>query len=358
MHVPPRNAASSSSSASEHSEPQNVREVTLKAFSPSNEIEYPGFQLLSLSTPPSPSSHLPSVSTVACFYPDYSSVYSWRYLPLIVLTTITLVILRQRKLRSPSLPTHHRRSTLVQSFSISSLPSGVWQPGPHPPTPFSPDWSPNTPGFYAPRGHPPGSPTDELPKGSLRAPAAPTMSASSSLPSTPTFRATAIPRSPSGSSAGPSIFAAAQQHLPTGPAHLDADELGIEDDFPAYDAARRPAFRVKLDRGDDAPYAYHDDDDDGPPYHDGDDADGDELAFTFTLSGRRRRIAFWVPLLRFSGALPMRRGAGRRGLAPAPAGRRARRLGKRSFAKRIALDLVCILWPAAALWVGLALVFS
>ena len=54
----------------------------------------------------------------------------------------------------------------------------------------------------------------------------------------------------------------------------------------------------------------------------------------------------------------MRRGAGRRGLAPAPAGRRARRLGKRAFAKRIALDLAYILWPAAALWVGLALVFS
>ena len=192
MHVPPQDAIVNTSANANHAELHRVREVTLKAFSPSDEIQYPGFQLLSLSTPPSPSSHLPSVSTVACFFPDYPSVYPWRYLPLFFLTTLTLVFLRQRKLRSPALPTHHRRSTLVQSFSLNSLPSGSWNAQPHPPTPFSPDWSPRTAGFYAPaRPRIPGSPTEDLPKDSLRAPAASATSPAASEPVSPCAASTA-----------------------------------------------------------------------------------------------------------------------------------------------------------------------
>ena len=90
--------------------------------------------------------------------------------------------------------------------------------------------------------------------------------------------------------------------------------------------------------------------------------DGDEFAFTFTLNGRRRRIAFWLPLLRSSsasggsgGARALTGGARRRAAAAAA---RRRPPGRASFAKRIALDLVYILWPAVVLWVGLAFVFT
>ena len=291
MHVPPRNIGADASS-----KPQlpNVREVTLKAFSPTSEIRYPGFQLLSLATP-SPSSHLPTVSTVACFLPDYSSVYGWRYLPFFFLTTLTLIILRQRKLRTPTLPTHHRRSTLVQSFSLSSLPSGAWKhAAPHPPTPFSPDWSPSTPAYYATRR--PASPKDELPKDTLRAPA-PSGSASASaptLPATPTFRATAIPRTPSASSSTAGGLALQHAQLPTGPAHLDADEL--EDEF-AYGQGLPP--RYKIEHVDDD----RDDDHDAPtsPYRSAFSfssapfAPSDGVGFSFTLNGRRRRVALWGP---------------------------------------------------------------
>ncbi|KAI1796436.1 hypothetical protein LXA43DRAFT_969904 [Ganoderma leucocontextum] len=337
VHVPPREQQSNST---QRTGLQNVHEVTLKAFSPSSEIRRPGFQLLSLIPPSSdPDASQASIATAPCFLPDYPSVYTWRYVPMFVFTTMMLMFLR-RKHRSPSLPTH-RQSNFRKSISISSLPPAPWSPLPHPPTPFSPDWSPHTPSFHSPRPRSPlsarstCSPTEDLPIDSLRAPL---LSARSSLSAggedaesapTPTFRATAYPHANG-----------CVHHLPTGPAHIDADEL--EDEF-AY--GQRLPLRYKLDRADDDDADY--DDAPGSPYHSSFPfpsapfAPSDGVGFSFTLNGRRRRISLWNPLY-WTG----RRGAGTGGFA-------GRRRSKLAYLKRVGMDLGYILWPAVLLWLGL-----
>ncbi|RPD78258.1 hypothetical protein L226DRAFT_457028 [Lentinus tigrinus ALCF2SS1-7] len=324
VHVPPRAVATDATSANATTiaQPQNVREITLKAFSPTSEIRHPGFQLLSLIDPSS-EARTSSLATTACFFPDYPSVYTWRYLPLFFLTALTLIFLRRRKLRSPtSLPSHLTESELSKSFSLNSS----WSPQPHPPTPFSPDWSPRTPGFYTPHPRSPnGSPQDSFPKDSLRAPISRAASHSNvsslgrdsqhlRLPTAPTFRATTIPRTDDDGH---------PQHLPTGPAHLDVDELDNEFAYARYD--QQQPFRVKLER-------------------DGDEGavDADEFAFTFTLYGRRRRISLWIPLLSKSGRATLT----------------GRRRSKRAFAKRVVKDLAYIMWPAVVLWVVLVWLVS
>ena len=314
---------------------QNVREVTLKTFAPSSEISHPGFQLLSLSYPSS-ASDLPALATTPCFLPDYISVYTWRYLPLLLLTTFALIFLRRKKLRKHSLPTHLDSSALRQSFSLSTLPSAPWSPQAHPPTPFSPDWSPHTPGFYrtSHSAKSTGSPQEEFPRDSLRAPfplsnSQPTLSGLT-VPSTPTFRATAIPRTDADGHA---------HQLPTGPAHIDVDELDDMDFAYAQYEQRRPLpLRVKLDssRGDVSPSGS------------GSDVSTsavDELAFEFTLYGRRRRISLWIPLL-----------AGRGRAHSSALG--VRRRSTRAFVKRVGMDLAYVLWPAAVFWFVLAWLVS
>lgn len=306
--------------------PQNVREITLKTFAPSSEIEHPGFQLLSL-TYPSASTHAPAFATTPCFLPDYPSTYTWRYLPLLVFTAFALVFLRRKKLRTHSLPTHLDSSALRNSFSLRSLPSAPWSPQPHPPTPFSSDWTPDTPGFYRSVKNPP-SPHEEFPKGSIRGP----LSSSSSqptvstlhVPSTPTFRATAIPRTDDDGYTN---------QLPTGPAHIDVDDLD-DDEFAYGQYSQRQPLRVKVDRPGDL-----------SPDSDSSASAVDELAFTFTLYGRRRRISFWIPL--FTG-----RGQAR------SASLGLRRRSTRAFVKRIGMDLWYVMWPAVLLWLALAWLVS
>ena len=334
MHVPPRAVATdtTSTNATSIAQSRNVREVTLKAFSPTSEIRRPGFQLLSL-TYPSSEVAAPTLATAACFFPDYPSIYAWRYLPLFFLTTLTLVLLRRRKLRASStLPTHLTEYGLRKSFSLNSLPATPWSPQPHPATPFSPDWSPHTPGFYTPHPRSPSdSPQDSFPKDSLRAPISRSTSHSNvtalggdsqhlRLPATPTFRATAIPRTDDDGF---------PQHLPTGPAHLDVDELDDEFAYARYD--QHQPLRVKLERAGAAAA------DEGP-------VDADEFAFTFTLYGRRRRISLWIPLLSRSGRATLTR--------------TGRRRSKRAFVKRVVKDLAYTLWPATLLWVVLAWLVS
>ncbi|KAI0743816.1 hypothetical protein C8Q80DRAFT_861563 [Daedaleopsis nitida] len=312
VHIPPPDMGldanhGSPENRTAHAKPQKAREVTLKAFAPSSEIRYPGFQLLSLTYPSSPD--LPSLATTPCFLPDYSTVYTWRYLPLLLLTILTLTLLRRRKLRSHSLPTHLDTSALRHSFSLTTLPSTPWS-APHPPTPYSPDWSPHTPGFQRSGSRASMSPQEEFAKDTLRAPLVhshshPSLSTLSptNRPATPTFRATAIPHIDDDGHA---------HRLPTGPAHLDADELD-EDEYGYYHGQRQP-LRVKLDRAD----SYG-----GGDVTPSSDASAvDELAFTFTLYGRRRRIAFWVPLSGFTGKL--RGGGGGRTTFGAGGGARGR----------------------------------
>ncbi|TFK94581.1 hypothetical protein K466DRAFT_657614 [Polyporus arcularius HHB13444] len=328
VHVPPRSSVltdATSPNATTVAKPRNVREITVKTFSPTSEIRHPGFQLLSVTYPSSEGS--PSLATTPCFFPDYPSAYLWRYLPLLFLTILTLIFLRRRKLRSPPLPTHLTESGLRKSFSLNSLPTAPWSPKPHPATPFSPDWSPYTPGLSAPHPRSPDdSPQESFPTDSLRAPISRSASHASvialggdaqhlRLPSTPTFRATAIPRTDDDG---------LPQHLPMGPAHLDVDELDDEFAYARYD--QRQPLRVKLERGD----------------ADGGPADTDEFAFTFTLYGRRRRISLWIPLLSRSGRATFS----------------GRRRGKWAFAKRVAKDLVYTMWPAVLLWAVLAWLVS
>lgn len=343
VHVPPRNQQSNSTQGT-HS--RNVHEVTLKAFSPSSEIRRPGFQLLSLASPSSgPDASRPSLATTPCFLPDYPSAYTWGYFPMFVFTTIILAFLR-RKHRTLSLPTH-RQSNFRKSISISSLPPAPWSPLPHPPTPFSPDWSPHTPSFHSPRPRSPlsaqsaCSPTEDLPIDSLRAPL---LSARSSFSaggedrersSTPTFRATAYLHA-NGSTV---------HHIPTGPAHLDVDEL--EDEF-AYGQQLPP--RYKLDCADDdldaAPGSPHRSafSMSSAPF-----APSDGVGFSFTLNGRRRRVSLWNPSYWWS----------RRQVAGASTGGFAgRRRSKRAFLKRVGMDLGYILWPAVLFWVVLRWVVS
>ncbi|KAI0675017.1 hypothetical protein C8Q78DRAFT_1183099 [Trametes maxima] len=180
IHVPPKGIGAPESPAdSPVTEP--VREITVKAFSPSPEIQYPGFQLLSIGTPPHPTT--PSLASTPCFFPDYSNIYTHRYTPLALLTTLALVLirlrLRNRNRRAAALPLHSRHSAFRKSLSIHSLPPDApWLHAshPHPPTPFSPDWSIDSPGFRPPHAQrsprPSFSPTDEFPHG-VRTPAPP-----------------------------------------------------------------------------------------------------------------------------------------------------------------------------------------
>ena len=351
VHIPPRNQQSNSTQGSNV---RNIHEVTLKAFSPSAEIRQPGFQLLSLSSPSSdPNASRSSLATTPCFLPDYLSVYTWRYLPMLFFTTMALVFLR-RKQRAPSLPTH-RRSGFRKSISISSLPPAPWSPLPHPPTPFSPDWSPHTPSFHTPQPRSPlsakstFSPTEELPIDSLRTPLLSARSSFSAggedrgLVPTPTLRATAHSHANTNG---------CMHHLPTGPAHIDADEL--EDEF-AY--GQQLPLRYKLDRVDDP--------------HDGDDGDdfprspynpsfsissapfapSDGVGFSFTLNGRRRRITLWSPPCWWLTSRRRAAGAGTGGFG-------GRRRSRRAFLKRVGMDLGYILWPAVLLWLVLRWVVS
>ena len=266
---------------------------------------------------------------------------------MFIFTTMMLAFLR-RKHRTPSLPTH-RQSNFRKSISANSLPPAPWSPLPHPPTPFSPDWSPHTPSFHSPRPRSPlsakstGSPTEDLPVDSLRAPL---LSARSSFSaggedrersSTPTFRATAYPHSENANGC--------LHHLPTEPAHLDADEL--EDEF-AYGQRLPP--RYKIEQVDDDHDPEHDLDVPGSPYRpafafsSAPFAPSDGLGFSFTLNGRRRRVSLWNPLRWWSKA--RYRCAGTGGFA-------SRKRSKRAFLKRVGMDLGYILWPAVLLWVML-----
>ncbi|OSD03992.1 hypothetical protein PYCCODRAFT_1451328 [Trametes coccinea BRFM310] len=327
VHIPPKSyGVDASTDANAHT----VREVTLKAFSPSSDIRHPGFQLLTLASPAGAGTR--ALADTPCFFPDYPSVYSWRYIPLFFLTMVVLVILRLRKSRVLPLPLHARRGGFRKTFSIHTLPPDApWLLGPHPPTPFSPDWCPRTPGFISPHAsrspRPSCSPTDELPR-SLRTPV-PVLGEGKggdadyirSTPSTPTFRATTHVREASDNMLGPAPFS---PRLVV----FDAREDGEHDEF--AHGRHDPRRLSRAERGADG------------------DADVDpagmlsNLGFTFTLGGQRRRVSF--------GSLLPRSWATRAGLPDAPVGF-GKAGGKRAFALRVFMDLVYIAWPAVLVWV-------
>lgn len=151
----------------------------------------------------------------------------------------------------------------------------------------------------------------------------------STFPTTPTFRATTLPR------------ADHEPSLPTGPAQLEVDELDEDEDFAYARYDQRAPLRVKLTRH------THGADSDLEDFSDSMGGGGmDELAFTFTLYGRRRRVSLWIPLLT---------GWGRTGPATRLGGYGgARRWTKRAFVRRVGMDLLYVLWPAMGLWLAMA----
>ncbi|KAI8975796.1 hypothetical protein BD414DRAFT_423665 [Trametes punicea] len=328
LHVPPKSLDTEGANASQvNITPNNVREVTLKAFSPSSGIRYPGFQLLSLTNSLEANTH--ALADKACFLPAYISVYSWRYAPLFLLTTLALILLRLRKSRAPYLPMHARRNGFRKSFSIHTLPPDAsWVQGPHPPTPISPDWFPHTPGFVSPHAQRSPrasfSPTDELPR-SLRTPVPGPIEGKGgdaecsvvSTPGTPTFRATTHSRANSGISLSPALF-------PPRTIVIDATEADEHHD--EFACGRHDPRRLsRAERGFD------------------EDVEVDtasKLGFTFDLGGQRRRVSFEALLPQW--AARMRLPAGACGLRKAGS--------KRAFALRVAMDLVYISWPAVLLW--------
>ncbi|KAL6308218.1 hypothetical protein BKA93DRAFT_766007 [Sparassis latifolia] len=89
--------------------PTDIREVTVKSFSPYPTIRRPGFQLLSLISPPALTSLDPSVSThslsdTPCLLPNYIGVYTTHYLPLLLMSTVLLACARLHTFRGPALP--------------------------------------------------------------------------------------------------------------------------------------------------------------------------------------------------------------------------------------------------------------
>ncbi|EIW63041.1 uncharacterized protein TRAVEDRAFT_114625, partial [Trametes versicolor FP-101664 SS1] len=92
VHVAPKHVGTVTDTPQTNTATKPVREVTIKAISPSPSIRYPGFQLLSLATPSHPGQ--PALSDSPCFLPDYPHVYYWRYPPLLLLTVVGLVVLR------------------------------------------------------------------------------------------------------------------------------------------------------------------------------------------------------------------------------------------------------------------------
>ncbi|KAI0633369.1 hypothetical protein C8Q77DRAFT_1114586 [Trametes polyzona] len=336
-HVPPKLVGTEDAMRTNDVSAPTVREVTLKAFAPTNGLRYPGFQLLSLASPIEPQTGLPAHADRPCFFPDYTRVYSSRYPPLLFVTIITLIILRLRKSRASSLPLHARRNAFRKTFSIHTLPPDApWLNLPHPPTPFTQDWGFPSLGFVSPRSpHSPResfSPTDELPR-SIRTPVPGDIKRSDShlgsgTPSTPTFRATTHTRD-DGLANGAGLAA-----LPPRLVVFDAD--GAAHDEHEHDEFARglhdPRRLTRAARGFDA-----------DPDVDAVDREASLLDFTFTFGGHRRRVSVANIVPAWARRLSLRDWELGRFMS-------MRRGGKRAFARRVGLDFWYIAWPAVLLW--------
>lgn len=106
----------------------DIQEVTVKSFSMARHIEYPGFQLLSLSDPlVALSKNKPSYADASCTLPDQNGIYSHVYLPLIILTFVGLVVFnlaRRRRMKLLLPPISISARALPTSPSLSS----AWVP--------------------------------------------------------------------------------------------------------------------------------------------------------------------------------------------------------------------------------------
>ncbi|KAF8135763.1 Metallo-dependent phosphatase [Boletus edulis] len=116
-------------------QPNTVREVTVKSFSPSRHIRRPGFQLLSL-IPPSSSPIGPTFMETPCHLPDTLRVFHSIHVPCFILTALVLLYLNVRVSRhKKSLSCNFSPISLTRHSQSSHLEpeSAIWTPR----TPFN-----------------------------------------------------------------------------------------------------------------------------------------------------------------------------------------------------------------------------
>lgn len=102
---------------------REVREVTVKSFSPSRHIRWPGFQLISLISPDPGGQSGPTIADTSCYLPDTRTMYKSIYLPSLVLTAVVLLYINVKTRR------HHRRISSLSSVQETRSPgpeSAVW----------------------------------------------------------------------------------------------------------------------------------------------------------------------------------------------------------------------------------------
>jgi ethanolamine phosphate phosphodiesterase len=303
--------------------------VTVKSFSPAHQIRRPGFQLLSLVTPPStPSQKL--VQTFAdhpCLLPDQYNIYNSVYGSFLILTIFILFltnIYRTRQQRQ-SPPTPITISPVEERQNGGNIPGlrpelAIWSPY----TPWTPQVIPRSP-----------SPRSAIP---------PSLRTTNGL-AAPTLRAFSRPSSPHGS---PLLSPMAFPH--------DDDE----DDslYPAQYAVRHeglvpPIGNVKL-----PPSANE-------SQHTTEHARKSSSQFlpapgsrnterqtrswsrTFIIRGRRLRVNFWLPASFSFDVLKTLVGMGS-SFSEIHGGKR------RSVVVGTAVDGLAIVWPALIAWVAIA----
>ena len=145
---------------------REIREVTVKSFSPSRHIRWPGFQLISLISPDPGGQSGPTIADTSCYLPDTRTMYKSIYLPSLVFTAIVLLYINIKHRR------HHRRISSLSSVPLrrSSGPaSAVWSAcSPRPKFVTSP-MSPLPPNSRVPSSRAPSyraSPLSYTPQGS------------------------------------------------------------------------------------------------------------------------------------------------------------------------------------------------
>ncbi|KAI0812590.1 Metallo-dependent phosphatase-like protein [Irpex lacteus] len=129
----------------------NVREVTVKSFSPYKNIRHPGFHLLSLVPPQTQQTSAQRTFVDSpCFLPDQTSTYSSVYVPLSITTLLVLAIITLRKSHSrnttllpSSSPAPYRAKRSLSPFKKRSERKFSWSVNlsSPPSTPTSPTWS-------------------------------------------------------------------------------------------------------------------------------------------------------------------------------------------------------------------------
>lgn len=281
-----------------------------------NHIRRPGFQLLSLTDPPSlPSPSHKSLADTPCLFPDQFAIYTNLYIPFAVITLLGLLLWnghRVRRLRRAFLPAIST-SSRSDSSGRSSGPTSPLQPL------DSSIWSPYTPAV-------PVSPRSSLPP-SLRTPNA---------LSGPTLRTASRPTTPLGSPfLSPMIYQQEDEEeesmYPAQYAYRSpplADEGWSPDHDqetqPSLDASSRSSYFLPTPGSQSA--AHH------------------RLSWTWTFefAGRRRRMTIRPPLVSWSAF---------RDLLGLLEGMDAdASLRRRGIVKSTVLDVFSIGWVAAFVW--------